>query len=81
MASATAPAREELARQRIKDAFVRGADLHTTESVARTIGISQTTARRYLEYCVEVRFLRAQISYGRIGRPGRVYKRCGAAKQ
>jgi two-component system response regulator CitB len=66
---------EELTLQRIKDAFFSTSDVHTTESVARSIGISKTTARRYLEYCVENRFLKAEISYGRIGRPERVYKR------
>ena len=66
---------EELTLQRIKDVFIASGDEHTTESVARTIGISKTTARRYLEFCVENRFLRAEISYGRIGRPERVYKK------
>ncbi|OWY39695.1 response regulator [Xenophilus sp. AP218F] len=71
---------EELTLQRIKDAFVQAAEVHTTESVARSIGISKTTARRYLEYCVENRFLKAEISYGRIGRPERVYRRNDAGE-
>ena len=64
---------EELTLQRIKDVFLSGEEVHTTESVARRIGISKTTARRYLEFCVEKHFLQAEISYGRIGRPERVY--------
>jgi two-component system response regulator CitB len=66
---------EDLTLQRVKDVFITSAEAHTTESVARLIGISKTTARRYLEFCVENRYLRAEISYGRIGRPERVYKR------
>jgi len=66
---------EDLTLQRIKDVFADGAACHTTESVAVQVGISKTTARRYLEYCVETRFLLAEISYGRVGRPERVYKR------
>jgi len=66
---------EELTLQRVKDVFISSPEAQTTESVARLIGISKTTARRYLEFCVENRFLRAEISYGRIGRPERVYRK------
>jgi two-component system response regulator CitB len=67
---------EELTLERVKDVFLADSgEIHTSESVAQQIGISKTTARRYLEFCVENRFLRAEISYGRIGRPERIYKK------
>jgi two-component system response regulator CitB len=66
---------EELTLARIKDVFISDSESHTSESVAKLIGISKTTARRYLEFCVENRFVRAEISYGRVGRPERIYKK------
>jgi len=66
---------EELTLQRIKDAFIDEGSCHTAESVALKVGLSKTTARRYLEFCVETRYLRAEISYGRVGRPERIYRR------
>ncbi|MBV8045654.1 MAG: response regulator [Paludibacterium sp.] len=66
---------EALTLARIKDVFLAGDEAHTTESVAQLLGISKTTARRYLEYCVENHYLNAEISYGRIGRPERLYKK------
>ena len=69
---------EALTLQRIKDVFLSGDEAHTTESVAHLLGISKTTARRYLEYCVENHYLQAEISYGRIGRPERLYRKMHA---
>jgi two-component system response regulator CitB len=45
------------------------------------VGISKTTARRYLEYLVETRFVAAQISYGKVGRPERSYRLLRPAAQ
>ena len=66
---------EEITLGHLKDHFLDNSVEETTESVAKVLGISKTTARRYLEYCVETHFLRAAISYGKVGRPERVYKR------
>lgn len=70
---------EEITLGRLKDHFLDVTEEETTDGVARTLGISKTTARRYLEYLVEVRFLRAKISYGRVGRPERIYERIETA--
>lgn len=70
---------EEITLGRLKDHFLDNPAEETTDSVARALGISKTTARRYLEYCVEIHFLRAEISYGKVGRPERVYKRADIA--
>lgn len=47
---------------------------HTTDSLARILGSSKTTARRYLEQGVKNDQLEAEISYGKVGRPERIYR-------
>lgn len=46
---------------------------HTADSLARILGCSKTTARRYLEQGVKNDLLEAEISYGKVGRPERTY--------
>jgi len=45
----------------------------TAEQVGRYLGASRTTARRYLEYLVSMKRIRADHTYGTIGRPERKY--------
>lgn len=45
----------------------------TAELVAKEIGVSRTTARRYLEHLVAEEKIEADLSYGTVGRPERVY--------
>ncbi|MET3193803.1 response regulator [Gottfriedia sp. OAE603] len=45
----------------------------TAEHVSHEIGVSRTTARRYLEYLVSEGKVLADLAYGTIGRPERVY--------
>lgn len=45
----------------------------TAESIGLEIGVSRTTARRYLEYLVSEGKVSADLAYGTIGRPERVY--------
>ncbi len=46
---------------------------YTAEQVGELIGAGRTTARRYLEYLVKRGVIAADVSYGTVGRPGRVY--------
>ncbi|AXH62018.1 two-component response regulator DpiA [Providencia huaxiensis] len=46
----------------------------TAESIAETIKLSRTTARRYLEYCLAKDKIEAEIEYGKVGRPQRIYR-------
>jgi two-component system CitB family response regulator len=46
----------------------------TAEELSKKVGVSRSTARRYLEYFVAKGELIADISYGTVGRPERVYK-------
>lgn len=45
----------------------------TVENVTQNIGVSKTTARRYLEYCATNGLIVSENEYGKVGRPERVY--------
>jgi two-component system CitB family response regulator len=45
----------------------------TAELISKRIGVSRSTARRYLEYLVSINRLRADLVYGTVGRPERRY--------
>ncbi|ADC49935.1 two-component response regulator [Alkalihalophilus pseudofirmus OF4] len=45
----------------------------TASSLGEAVGISRSTARRYLEYLVSISEARAELSYGDVGRPERLY--------
>lgn len=47
---------------------------YTAETIAETIKLSRTTARRYLEYCLAQHKIEAEIEYGKVGRPQRIYR-------
>ena len=46
----------------------------SVDEVASATGLSKTTARRYLEHCVESGFLSVEMQYGKIGHPRRMYR-------
>jgi two-component system CitB family response regulator len=48
------------------------------EAMGLQIGISRTTARRYLEYLVSQGAVRPNLVYGSVGRPERMYFRASA---
>jgi two-component system, CitB family, response regulator CitT len=45
----------------------------TAEAMGMRLGASRTTARRYLEYLVSVGKVKAELEYGIVGRPERMY--------
>ncbi len=47
----------------------------SAEKVGELVGVSRTTARRYLEYLVSSGVVKADLSYGTVGRPERIYLR------
>lgn len=47
--------------------------------VAREMGASRSTARRYLEFLVSVQVVVAELGYGDVGRPERRYRLAGDA--
>lgn len=51
------------------------ADGLTAEDLSAQVGVSRSTARRYLEYLVGEGALEADVAYGGVGRPQRRYRR------
>ncbi|MFC5447798.1 response regulator [Paenibacillus aestuarii] len=49
----------------------------TAEQIAKEIGVSRSTGRRYLEHLVSAGEVYADLSYGVVGRPERVYRKKG----
>ncbi|MFD0698810.1 response regulator [Paenibacillus sp. GCM10027628] len=47
----------------------------TAEQIAKEIGVSRSTGRRYLEHLVSSGEVYADLSYGVVGRPERVYRK------
>ena len=50
----------------------------TADQIAKEIGVSRSTGRRYLEHLVSSGDLYADLSYGVVGRPERVYRKNNA---
>ncbi|WP_415638492.1 CitB family transcriptional regulator [Pseudoalteromonas distincta] len=48
----------------------------TAHKMGDLVGVSRSTARRYLGYMLEAQQVRADQSYGSIGRSERYYKIC-----
>ncbi|MDN3683012.1 response regulator [Vibrio tapetis subsp. quintayensis] len=64
----------ELTLDKIKQVFSANCGIKfTAESLGGEVGISKTTARRYLEFCSASGFLTVENEHGRVGRPERVY--------
>ncbi|GKX56456.1 transcriptional regulatory protein [Leminorella grimontii] len=67
---------DEITLKVVQDAFIdSGEEIgYTAEDIAKKLGLSRTTARRYLEFCTKESFLKAEIIYGKVGRPQRIYR-------
>ena len=62
--------------ERIKRLFADHPDsAMSVEEVVENVGISKTTGRRYLEYCVESGLINIEMLYGNIGHPRRLYRK------
>ncbi|NMT56055.1 response regulator, partial [Vibrio parahaemolyticus] len=66
---------DELTLDKVTNAFDDGDIIYTAESLGNEVGISKTTARRYLEFLAAKGFLLAVIQHGKVGRPERVYQK------
>lgn len=66
---------DDLTLDKVKQLFNSDDVSYTAENVAQDMGLSRTTARRYLEFCAAENFLQAEIVYGKVGRPQRIYRR------
>ncbi|KGT91905.1 two-component response regulator DpiA [Erwinia typographi] len=62
--------------ERVKRVFIDKPEANwSVEQVVEKVGISKTTGRRYLEYCVEINFIGVEMQYGHIGHPRRLYRK------
>ncbi|NUF27615.1 two-component system, CitB family, response regulator CitB [Gilliamella bombicola] len=68
---------EEITLQKVKDLFMQTDKALTVDEIVEKSNISKTTARRYLEYCVQIKLLTVELNHGKIGRPERLYRRLG----
>ena len=66
---------DPLTLRKVRQAFVSSNSTFSAEEVAEQVGVSRSTARRYLEYLVGEGFLVAELIYGVVGRPERRYFR------
>lgn len=65
---------DQITLDKIRDTLSRSSEAGMTALEAgQNIGVSRSTARRYLEYLVSEREAVAQLKYGDIGRPERKY--------
>lgn len=65
---------DQLTLQKVMLHLKRLQEPYTADLISRNLGISRSTARRYLEYLVSQGTVTADLSYGTVGRPERVYR-------
>lgn len=66
---------DPLTLAKIREFIMQETHSFAASEVGKKLGVSRTTARRYLEYLVSTRELKVDISYGGVGRPERQYFR------
>ncbi|RNF38912.1 response regulator [Planococcus salinus] len=66
---------DQITLQKVREILteVAGAGINALET-GKAVGVSRSTARRYLEYLVSLGEAKAQLVYGEIGRPERRYR-------
>tara|TARA_R110002012_G_scaffold19440_7_gene70178 strand:+ start:151 stop:882 length:732 start_codon:yes stop_codon:yes gene_type:complete len=70
---------DRLTLRRVIDALADASDSLTAMQMARIMGASRSTARRYLEFLVAEQAVSAELGYGDVGRPERRYRLLEAA--
>ncbi|NEW06317.1 response regulator [Paenibacillus sp. SYP-B3998] len=66
---------DKLTLVKIVQAISNTPDGLTADQIAKLIGVSRSTGRRYLEHLVSAGDVYADVSYGVVGRPERVYRK------
>lgn len=64
---------DELTLAKVRELFEELDNSLGASTVGETLGVSRTTARRYLEYLVSCGELEVDVNYGGVGRPERYY--------
>lgn len=66
---------DKITLQKVTEVLNQSEEGLNAERLAKIIGISRPTARRYLEYLVAKDQISADLSYGEVGRPERIYRK------
>jgi len=66
---------DKITLQKVTEVLNQTGEGLNAEGLAKKIGISRPTARRYLEYLVAKEQISADLSYGEVGRPERIYQK------
>jgi two-component system CitB family response regulator len=66
---------DKITLQKVTEVLNQSEEGLNAERLAKKIGISRPTARRYLEYLVAKEHISADLSYGEVGRPERIYRK------
>ncbi|MCM2535647.1 response regulator [Neobacillus pocheonensis] len=66
---------DKITLQKVTEVLNQSEEGLNAERLAKKIGISRPTARRYLEYLVAKEQISADLSYGDVGRPERIYRK------
>lgn len=61
--------------KKVREQLEKTKESINAEEFAKTIGVSHSTVRRYLEYLVAIQEIEVEITYGTIGRPERRYRK------
>ncbi|MBU5266840.1 response regulator [Virgibacillus proomii] len=64
---------DPLTLEKVKAIIKQGRKGITAEEMSEKMGASRTTARRYLEYLTSMKEVKAELQYGIVGRPERIY--------
>ncbi|MCW7554691.1 response regulator [Endozoicomonas gorgoniicola] len=65
---------DPISLEKVRQALDNSETFSATQ-LSQLIGVSRTTARRYLEYSVSVGMATVAVSHGHVGRPERLYKK------
>jgi CitB family two-component system response regulator CitT len=64
---------DPLTLQKVEELLAAYQEGCTAEALGENLGASRTTARRYLEYLISINKAKAELEYGLVGRPERIY--------
>lgn len=65
---------DKLTLEKIERLLRDSSSVWTAEKTGEKVGVSRTTARRYLEFLVSQNIIETDVTYGTIGRPERIYQ-------
>lgn len=65
---------DKLTLSRIKKQLIEANESVNVDELAKSLGITPSTSRRYLEYLLSIDEVEVELKYGAVGRPERRYK-------